>query len=520
MANRPSHARLGHAVAVLALISCIGPLGLAASEQPTSDNRFAAEGVYLASHNQLKDAEAAFRRAVALSPKSAIYLADLGGVLGMEHKLADSAMYLKEALALDPNNTAARRDLASTDWQMGHPQEAKQNLLRILRANPQDPPTILLLGMVADNLKDYASAIRLLESVQPLVKSRPAAILALADSYYHARRPQEARRALNNLLGNPSDPRSVFLGGQLAGRVGDYRTGEELLRSILSTYPDRDALGYELASLQYKSGAFNESEETLLGVVEDGHRSLEIYNLLFRCYRKQGKLKEAAAVLDRAIDSVGRSEPGCLRLARMLLKDKAYPAAEIAAKWAAALAPDSAEAYEVKGETELDLQFFRDADRDYSRALQLDRSSAKANLGLALAEWGSGMIPQATATFEQNLKRFPNDPDQYVKYARMLLKSGKEGNQVASARAIAVLKSAIALDRSRAEPYFLLGKFFLDHGNAATGLRDLKLAASLDPDRGDIHFALWRAYRRAGQNQAASRELAEYRSLRTTEADN
>jgi tetratricopeptide (TPR) repeat protein len=83
-------------------------------------------------------------------------------VLGIERKLEESTHYLEKALKFDPDNIVIRRNLASNELQMGHPEQAKENLERILKTKLGDPRTVLLLGMVAESLKDYSKAVELL----------------------------------------------------------------------------------------------------------------------------------------------------------------------------------------------------------------------------------------------------------------------------------------------------------------------------------------------------------------------
>src|ERR1051326_6694240 len=160
----------------------------------------AERGLTFARRNDLKAAEAEFRRAVELSPRNIEYLTELGGLLGMQRKLEESSIYFQRALKVDPSSVAIRRNLASNQWQMGRFAEARENLKRVLTSNPQDSRTILLLGMVAESLKDYSEAMRRLESVPNLVKEQPESIAALARVYYQTGQKEKARNTLNQLL--------------------------------------------------------------------------------------------------------------------------------------------------------------------------------------------------------------------------------------------------------------------------------------------------------------------------------
>ena len=90
----------------------------------------------------------------------------------MERKLGESTDILKRALQLDSSNLTAQQYLAANLWQLHRYIEAKQELKALLKKKPGDKPATLLLGMVSENLKDYAAAARLLGSVPALVRER------------------------------------------------------------------------------------------------------------------------------------------------------------------------------------------------------------------------------------------------------------------------------------------------------------------------------------------------------------
>lgn len=84
----------------------------------------------------------------------------------------------------------------------------------------------LLLGMVKEELKDYAMAVRLLESAPDEVRKRPESLAALARAYYDTGRQEMARKTLRELPRPSAGPEGVFLGGQVAAELHDYDIAE------------------------------------------------------------------------------------------------------------------------------------------------------------------------------------------------------------------------------------------------------------------------------------------------------
>ncbi|PYU69551.1 MAG: hypothetical protein DMG49_13095 [Acidobacteria bacterium] len=104
-------------------------------ENSVQAQEYAEKAMRLVRSGNLTEAEAELRRALEVEPGNGLYLSSLGAVLGMEHRLDESNPYLEKALHVNPGDLAARRNLASNQFQLGLLQPARENLERILRAS-------------------------------------------------------------------------------------------------------------------------------------------------------------------------------------------------------------------------------------------------------------------------------------------------------------------------------------------------------------------------------------------------
>lgn len=485
-------------------------LALADERAQTHEDR----GLELARAGDLKGAEVELRLAVSLSPNDAEYLAGLGGILGMEQKLEEASQCFEKALKIDPSNLTVRRNLATSQWQMGRLRESVANLERILKIKPHDAPSVLLLGMVAENLKNYAQAAELLSSVPELVDGHAEALAALARSDYRIGRNEQARQILESLLKQNADPQHCFLGGQIASEAGDAETALRLFESIRSTYPDTSRLAYEIALAQYNSGHFIEAERALVDFINAGGADSESYNLLGWAYYKQDKFQDAVKAIKKAIDLDGTKESNYSDLGRMYVDHQHLNEAHEVAQRAVERNPSSFGCYMLKGMIEAKQGAFHDAVATYGRAVTFGPDSTEANYNLARMLWLSGKEDEAVATFERGIKRFPHDAPTFVEYAQMLLQRADSGDANAEARAVRLLKQACALDKTYAEPHYHLGNLWLRRGEITAALEQLQLAAQLNPGEAKTHFALSRTYRRLGRKDEEARELAEYDKLK------
>jgi len=475
------------------------------------------KGLQLASAGDLSGAEIELREAVRLAPGNSRFLANLGTVLAMENKLEDSISIFERALKLDPGDVTVRRYLAANLWQLNRYREARQHLELILKGHPDDQQSRLLLGMVAENMKDYTTALKMLASVPDEVRKQPESTAALARSYYHFGQNENARRTLADLLTNAGGEKGVLLGAQIADEAGDYGTAENLLTSIRSNFPDPAMLGYRLALVQYHAKQFEESQKTLLDLLAAGYKSGQILNLLAWCYDKRNDPKEAVQALKEGINLEPSEESNYVDLIQILSADGSLPRALETAKRASTALPGSSRIFLLKGSIELKVGQFTDAIASYAHAVELDPASADGLLGLAEAEDAAGMIQDATVRYEAGMTRFPKDVRFKLQFALMLLKEAETGDSVAQTRAEQLLKSAVAQNHSLPEAHYQLGDLALKSGHPVEAVQELKQAAQLDPKSAKACYALARAYRRLGRNEDAAREMDRYQKLKEAE---
>ncbi len=517
-AFRPRRQQI-HLILGLFAVACVARCLLAGpAQRPEEAQVHASKGMQAAQRGDLKTAEAELRQAVELDPRNPVYLGTLGAILGTEQELAESNVYLDKALAIIPNDIATRRNLASNQFLLGLLRPAKKNLDRILKAKPGDATSVLLLGMVEEELNNYGQAAKLLGSVPEQVRERPESLAALARAYYHTGQKEKARETLEKLQDHPTGPEGVFLAGEVAAQANDYETAEQLFASIRSTYSDTVKLGYHLALAQYHAQRFEASQATLLRLIGSGHETSDIYNLLGWGLFKQGKFDEAVTTMDKAVLLDPSKESNYLDVSLMLMDHHHFSGALAAAERAVEVAPTSYPAYRLKGLAETELGRFGDAETSFARALELSPNDHEAIRNLATAQWSEGKIQAAESTFRKGIQQFPRDARFCQDYGVMLLEGAAAGDGATESRGVTLLRRAIELDSSLSEPHFQLGKLALRKGRTLEALRHFKTAGELDPSSSKTHYSLARVYRLLGRADEAAQEVQIYKSLKAAES--
>ena len=437
----------------------------------------AEKALQFAQTGDLKSAEAELRKAVELSPGDPALLTSLGGILGMEGNLQQANIYLAKAVKLNPQDPASRRNLAANQWQLGQLKEAHENLDRLVRANPQDKVALFLLGMVSEKEKEYRRSAALLESVPEVMERQPDGWVALASSYYHLNRREDARKTLRRLLGAEGNARIAFLGGQAAMDAQDYQTAEALFSAARSTASDPAMVEFQIAMAQYRDGRAAQSEKTLLDAIQAKRARSDAYVLLCRILVDQG------------------ADTRALRLAAQ----------------AAQAFPDSYDAVSMKGSLEMKLRYYNEAVASYEKAAVLKPDSAVTKRNFATAQWRAGMRERAVAAFAQAIKQSPRDAVTYQVYGTLLL---EDATPEARSHAAGLFERAIALDNSSAESLYQLANIEMEDGKPERALLHLESATKLDTRDSRFHFALSRVYRRLGRSSEADREMEIYQKLK------
>lgn len=477
----------------------------------------ADRGIQQAQSGNLASAEAEFRSAVQLDPSDPQILGNLGTVLAMEGKLAESNPILQKAIRLAPQALVLRQYLAANLWQLHKPVEAKAQLEILLKAQPQNKQAIFLLGMVSENLKDYAAAARLLATVPELVRQHPQSVVALALSQYQTKNREAARKTLGILLEHPDAAQAALMGARTASASRDDEEALRLLQAAEASNPALPGLAYNIALADYNLGRYADCTAKLLPLAGTKQDSGEVENQLGWCYQKQGKFGPAVSALRQAVTLAPGEESNDLDLSGVLREEKSLPAALSVAAEGVGRFPNSARMWSLKGSIELGMNHYPDAISSYSRAYQLDPAGAAALLGLGKAREGQGSSAEAEKTFEEGVRKFPRDPRFALEDALLLLRKVDAGDKTAKPRAVELLHKALAIDPRSAEAHYQLGNLALEDGRPKEAFDELQKAAQLEPDASRMHFALARTCRRLGQKEAAAREMAVFQKLKEKE---
>lgn len=294
-----------------------------------------ARAAQLVQTGDLKGAEAEMRRAVELSPREPQYHFRLGVILAMQRRPQAAVECFERALALAPENLTLRRQLALSLWQLGRLASAQENLELILKADPGDAQSLLLLGKVLIDARRYAAALVVAQQAAELMPSfyqvysvkgmaemrmqrytdsaksyaraaelNPNAVevnLGLAMSLWAAGNSAESFATFEQGLKRfPSDAYHCLEYGRLLLKTAkplDSATEARatlLLQTALKLKPTLPEAHYLLGDLALRRAKPEEALMHLEQAVKLDPEGAKIHFALFRTYRRLGRKEDAA----------------------------------------------------------------------------------------------------------------------------------------------------------------------------------------------------------------------------------
>ena len=487
-----------------------------AQKLPGQDH--ATRGISLAKEGKLPEAEQELRMAVRVAPAIAQYRAQLASILGLQGKWKESLLSFQKAVDLAPQNLDFRRETAAVQWQLGLMSSAEKNLNYVLNKNPNDPGSILLLGLVNEKEGLYENAARLLDSQFDLVISQPERTVALFHSSIRSgQRTQLARviEVLRQRANNPQWARALSQCTQIAAIAGDLETAGPLFSVIPANEPTRAEAGLHLAKALYSHGQVPTAKQLLLQLAEQGVMSADLQALLGACFEAEHQPALAREAYQREIDlDPSRIDYYNDLISLLLDLGKTNEAAAVANR-ALTIAPNDAKPWVWKGHISLQANAYQDAIESYTHASKLDRSNVDAILGVATVYFILGQNDAAIAEYQKGIATFPNDARFYIGWAVTLLASPE--SRKLQLEATSLLEKAVKLAPRSAEAHYQLGQLALQQNRQHDAERELLVSLQLEPNQSKAHFALSVLYRRMKRADDASKQFAMYQDLKEKE---
>ncbi|MEQ1529906.1 MAG: tetratricopeptide repeat protein, partial [Methylococcales bacterium] len=320
-----------------------------------------------------------FLAKITLTSASIDVVLEHANALYSEKKFADAREQFERATELDKGSLSAWRGLGWSHWALGEKHKAYQIWADLLKAFPDDLPTLLALGKASEQDQHWYDAIEYYAKIlkaypQELTAYQGKARVFIAQEKFQAAE-QESRSALH-IAPTDSHARSL-LADALMGQ-GHYQEAEQHLQMLAKAHPSAqnlNRLGRVLAELgKYEEAARVYKNSLHVQADED---TLSAWRRLGVSLRKAGQNERAYAIWQNILNDYPNDLATLLALGRASQQDE---------QW----------------QQSLDY---------YARVLQKAPDNQVARLGRAKIFYGQLDYAAAQTEVEAVLRRTPSDND-------------------------------------------------------------------------------------------------------------
>jgi tetratricopeptide (TPR) repeat protein len=487
----------------------------------------------------------------------------IGECLYRMDRLPESFNSFRKAADLDPTNTLAHLRLGELLLMAGSPEGAREQAMLVLATMPRDEGALSLLGsaLVASDNPTMAKAVyeQVLQSDPKQVKIA----VALADLYNRENKTEKAREILQHAAqAQPGSALPWLATARLEEQEGNGPQAEAAYRRAVSV-ENTPETNYRLAQFLQRAARITEAEQALRRVdaqrsqypvalpdfqLLSGHpgEAMEQYRVALQASAltpprrhfwqrevfssQPSSSKNQATLAARLIEAeisaatqhVGKQRTNSLaeirkRLddfhsvldqatisilhAELALADNNLALAQIFAKSATDLAPESSAAHYVSGLVESSLGNPETAAREWQASLDNDSHYMPAQLALAEAALENDKGDEADEYARAVVRDDPGNFHALIVFARALLLEGKP-----SLAAIMAHRAA-ALDPSSPEPPVLMGEIAYKLNRIPEALLAFERAVAAHPDSEEAIDGLLRVYRRGTVSYSALEKM-------------
>ena len=424
------------------------------------------------------EAEAAFRKAISIEPKSVTARLGLANFLRATARLPEAEQAVKDALAIDPKHLFANQFMAAFYIDAGRPAEAEP-YVRVIADVRGDARSRLALVDYYVASRRFDEALRLLPAVNtdPADRVMAAAVqVRTAEIAFTQGRRADAHAAIDVALkAEPPDPAAVLLKGRLLaedGRLDDALARAVSIRNAAAVSAEAHLLIGQIEMARKRvDEAITEFYEALRQqpratrvrlalanahlVRRDAPEAISLANSVLE--REPGNL-EARVFLVRGLTMQGEVNAAARELAVIPAAQTANAAVQVATG-AVALARDSRAA----------------AGAAFERAEAFSTQGTESLAGLVTLDLKAGRLADAQRRVEARMERDPMNA-QVAMMAGVVYMASKQ-----SALAVKALERAIELDPSQVQPYVLLARVHVGEGKLDEARRKFEEAAARQP---------------------------------------
>ena len=431
------------------------------------------------------EGEAAFKRAVELSPESIDTPRALAIFYWRYGRLTEAETWLRRTVNLQPTMLDSRQRLASFLVATGRAEEAEEPLRTLVETTRTAAAQLALADYyVLRDQRDHARS--LLERLEERDAATVIQVrLRLARIHYLERRTEEAHRAVSEVLArDPNNGDALIVRAQLLLDEGSSTLAIDAAREAIGFHPAAASARLILAEAHLARNDTPQAIKTLNEALGMDPLLLPARLRLSQLHLRRDDLTQALGMAEDAVRDDADSVAARLVRAQAYVAKGELAAAEADLALVDQAAPDIPAAQAARGELELRRGRPVDARREFSRALAVDPHLFEAIRGQATLEVLERHPDRAIALVDGVLKTVKDDPSLLLLAASVYRMTGGAG------KIEATLRRVIELDASNQQAYVALANYYVDQNKLDEAVHQLESLLKLEPDHREARLLM------------------------------
>jgi len=323
----------------------------------------------------------------------------------------------------------------------------------------------------------------------------------------------EAEREYRAVLSEAPDYAEAHANlGALLIRLDRYEEAVRSYETALKLAPNLSPILLNLGIAHYRKLEFEKAVVTFQRFLEASPSNPQATQLTALALVELGRDEEALKYLDQALSSAPHDPAllyatglACLRLEKPYLNSIIRSLAEAPGGLAASRL--------LRGQQLLKRFEFEKAVEELAAAAKLNPDLPRVQYSLGLSYYKLGRTKEASAAFEAELLKSPQDFSTLYYSAYFREEIGDLGGAHKN------IDLALVIDAESPEANALLGKILFKEGKVAEAVKPLERAVAKDPVDPDRRYLLGRVYLKLGRKEDATREFNESKRLRAQQVE-
>jgi tetratricopeptide (TPR) repeat protein len=391
-----------------------------------------------------------------------------------------------------------------------HTAEAERELAGVLKAAPNEPAALNLLGTIRAKQGRLPEAELLFSQAVRADSQFVAAHMNLAYLYTLMGQPTKTVSELKEVLRlEPKNSEAVDKLARFLLAQGQIDEGIKVLEQAEQSQVLSVPLLVLAGDAYLKKGNPARAEESYQKALERESEDTEAVLGLAQVSQFRGEMDLALRYLARARKMVANSPDTLYRFALVAMRAGLYEEANTTLQAAIKLKSDDPLYFVALGNTWLKKPDLVDAEEAFRHAIRLEPNNPQTQMYLGYTLLEQKKYPEARQWLEKSLQKDKSVPQTFYYLGHL----AQEQNE--DERAMDLFKKAIELAPSYAFAHAALGAGYLRLRNYQMAQQELELSVKLDPDYAKAHYDLAVLFARIKNEQRAREEMQIVEKLRS-----